>query len=124
MQREFDVIALAQLGDDDFDVLLAGAAEQKFLGLRIAGEAERQVFFENFVDGHADAVFVRARFRLDREGDRRFGNCARGIKDGRGFVAERFAGSRVFQLGDGADVARVQVRTRLTAVFPCMTWRC
>jgi len=36
LQSEVDVIALVELGDDDFDVLLARTGEQEFLGLRIA----------------------------------------------------------------------------------------
>ncbi len=35
LQGEINVIALVELGDDDFNVLLAGTREQEFLGLRI-----------------------------------------------------------------------------------------
>src|SRR5204863_6417218 len=58
LKREIDVVALLELGDDNFDVLLAGAGEQKFLSLRVAGEAQGAVFLENFMDAHANLVFV------------------------------------------------------------------
>ena len=35
-EREVDVVAFLKFGDDDFDVLLAGARENEFLCLRIA----------------------------------------------------------------------------------------
>ena len=70
MQRQLHVIALAQLRNHHFDVLLPRAAQQKFLRLRIARKAQRQVLFENLVDGDADAILVRARLRLDGESDR------------------------------------------------------
>ena len=62
LEREVDVIALVQLGDDDFDVLLAGAGEQEFLGLRIARETERGVFFEDFVNARRRSCLRRRGF--------------------------------------------------------------
>ena len=67
------MIALTELSDNDFDVLLAGAGEEKFLGLRVAGKTQRGVFLHNFMNGDADFVFIGARFRLDRKGNGRFG---------------------------------------------------
>ena len=87
LEREIDVVALVKLGDDDFDVLLAGAGEEKFFRLRIARETQRGVFFENFVDRDADFVFVGAGFWLDRKGDRGFGDLRGAVEDRRGFVA-------------------------------------
>jgi len=63
LQSEINVIALVELGDDDFDVLLAGAGQEKFLGLRIAGKAKRGIFLQDFMNGDADLVFVGAGFR-------------------------------------------------------------
>src|SRR4029077_20148829 len=40
LEREVDVIALVQLGYDNFDVLLACAGQQKLLGLRIARKTQ------------------------------------------------------------------------------------
>ena len=56
-------------------------AEQKFLRLRVACEAQREIFFENAVNGDADAVFVGARFRFDGESDGRLGNTRGRIED-------------------------------------------
>ena len=39
LQVDFGVIAVLQLRDDDFDVLLAGARDQEFLGLRHRGRS-------------------------------------------------------------------------------------
>ena len=41
VQLDVDAVALLQAADDDLDMLLAAAGEQKFLGLRIAIEAQR-----------------------------------------------------------------------------------
>ena len=109
MQRQLHVIALAQLRHHHFDVLLPRAAQQKFLRLRIARKTQRQILFQNFVNRHADAVFVRARLRFDRKRDRRLRNARRRIKNRRVLVAQRFAGRRVLQFGHRADVARVQL---------------
>ena len=60
VQFHVHAVALLQAADDDFDVLLPAAGEQKFLGLRIAIEAQRLVLFQNLVDRVAHAVFVVA----------------------------------------------------------------
>ena len=60
VQLHVHAVALLQTADDDFDVLLSAAGEQKFLGLRIAIEAQRLIFFENALDGVAEAIFILA----------------------------------------------------------------
>ena len=80
LQREVDVVSLLQLRHNDFHVLLAVAGQQEFLGLWIAQETQRRIFLHDFVNGHADFVFIRARLRFDREGDRRLGQL-RGLVD-------------------------------------------
>ncbi len=70
-QRDIHAIALLQPADRDFDMLLAGAGDQKLLGLRVAVEAQGEILFEQFVEGVAHAVFVGAAFRLHGEGDGR-----------------------------------------------------
>ena len=81
LQRQLDVIALAQLGDYHFDVLLARTRKQKFLRLRIAAETQRRIFLENSVDRRSDLVFVRTRLRLDRKSNQRLGQARRRIKN-------------------------------------------
>jgi hypothetical protein len=75
-QRQVHVIALVQLGDHHFDVLLAGTGKKKFLGLRVAREMQRGIFFQNFVDRNADLVFVGAGLGFNRKSDGRFGGWA------------------------------------------------
>ena len=110
LQREVHVIAFVQFRDDHLDMLLPGPGKQKFLGLRVAHEVQCGIFLDNFVNRDADLVLVGARFGFDRERDRRFRQLRRLVVDGRGFVAQRFAGRRFFQFGDRADVAGVQLR--------------
>ena len=109
LQREIDVVALLQLGNNDFDVLLARAGKQKFLRLRVARKTERAVFFENFVNGHTDLVFVSAALGLNGKGDGRLRQTCRRVINRRGFVPHCFGGGRFFQLGDGPDVAGMQL---------------
>ena len=70
---------------------------------------QRGVFFEDFVNGDADLVFVGAGFGLDRKRNGRLGQRRALVKDGSGFIAQRFASGGFFQLGDGADVAGMQL---------------
>ena len=72
-QHDFGVVALLHLRDDDFNVLLAGARDQEFLGLRVAEEAQHGVFFHELVDAGAELVFVGAALGLDGKGDRGLG---------------------------------------------------
>ena len=81
-QHDFGVIALLHLRNYDFDVLLSGACDQKFFGLRIAEEAQHGIFFHQLVQPNAELVFVRAALRLNGEGDGWFGQLHCGIADG------------------------------------------
>ena len=73
LQVDFGVVALLQLGDDDFNVLLPGPRDQELLGLRIAEEAQHGIFFHELVDAGAELVFVGAALGFDGEGDGRLG---------------------------------------------------
>jgi hypothetical protein len=90
------VVAFLKLGDDDFNVLLAGAGDEKFLGLLVAEEAEHGVFFHQLVDAVGELVFIVAALGLDREGDGRFGECDPGILNGIGFIAQCVTRESVF----------------------------
>ena len=79
VQLDIHAVALLQAADDHFDVLLAAAGEQKFLGLRIAIEAQRLIFFEDALDGVAQAVFILAALGRDRKRDRRLRQLHRRI---------------------------------------------
>ena len=71
VQLDVHAVALLQAADDDLDVLLPAAGEQKLLGLRIAIEAQRLIFFQDLVDRVAHAIFVVARLGGNRVGDGR-----------------------------------------------------
>ena len=45
LQDDLGVVAVLQLRNHDFDVLLAGSRDEEFLGLRIAEEAQHHIFF-------------------------------------------------------------------------------
>src|SRR5271154_5484033 len=107
VQFHVDAVALLQAADDDFHVLLAAARQQEFLGLGIAVEAQGFVFFENFLDGVAHAVFVVAGFGGDRVGDRGFGQLYGRKRDGRRFVVDGVAGQGLLEFGYAAQVSGV-----------------
>jgi hypothetical protein len=98
-----------QLGDHHFYVLLPGAGEKKFLGLRVAREMQRGIFLQNFVDRNADLVFVGAGLGFNRKSDGRFGDGRAFIKNRSGFIAERFTGGRFFQFCNCADIAGMKL---------------
>jgi len=108
VQLDFDTVAALETADDDFDMLLAVAGEQEFVGLRIAIKAQGTVFFENFVDGGREAVFIVARFGGDGVGDGGLGNVDAFEGRGVGFFGEGVVGEGVFELGDDADIAGAQ----------------
>ena len=72
-QNYFGVVSLLHLRDHYFDVLLARARDQEFLGLGIAEEAQHGVFFHEFVDAGAQLVLVGSALGFDGEGDRGLG---------------------------------------------------
>ena len=92
LQVHLGVVAVLQLGDDDFDVLLAGAGDQEFLRLRIAEEAQHGVFFHQLVNAVAQLVFVGTRLGLDGEGDGRLRKRHLRILNRRALVAQGVAG--------------------------------
>ena len=77
-EHDFGVVTLLHLGDDDFNVLLSGAGDQEFFGLRIAEEAQHGVFFHELVETDAELVFIGAALGLDGEGDGGLGHCTAG----------------------------------------------
>ena len=67
-ERDLGVIALFEAADDGLDVRLACAGDEELVGLRVAVEADEQVFFHELVDGGRELVFVGAGFGLDGVG--------------------------------------------------------
>ncbi len=68
LERDFSVVALFEAADDGLDVRLACAGDEKFVGLRIAEEADEQVLFHELVDGGSELVLVGAGLGLDGVG--------------------------------------------------------
>jgi hypothetical protein len=64
-------------------VQLSRTRKQELFRLRIAAEVKRRIFFENLVQRDADLLFVLARLRLNRKGNRRFGILDRVVNDRR-----------------------------------------
>ena len=59
-ERDLGVIALFEAADDGLDVRLAGAGDEELVGLRVAVEADEQIFFHELVDGGRELVLVGA----------------------------------------------------------------
>ena len=108
VQLHFDTIAAFQAADDNFEMLLAIAGEQKLFGHGVAIEAQRAIFFEDLVNGRAEAVFITAGFCGDGVGDGRFWDFNAFVDSATGFFAQRVAGERVFEFCDDADIASAQ----------------
>ena len=69
LQSDIDAVAFLEAADRDLHVNLPGTGYQKVLRLRVAVEAQREVFFEEFVQGVAHTVFVVAALRFHGKGD-------------------------------------------------------
>ena len=110
LQVDVDAEPPLELGDRHFDVQLSLSREQQLFGLRIAAVADRRVFFLEAVHRSADLVFVAAGLRLDGVRQDRLRKFQRRKHRGIGLVAKRVVGQRVLQLGDGAEIARAQLR--------------
>ena len=108
-ERDFGVIALFEAVDDGLDVRLACAGDEELVGLRIAVEADEQVFFHELVDGGRELVFVGARLWLDGVGHGGLGRRGHVDLEVGAFLAERVAGERVAELAHCAEIAGVKL---------------
>ncbi len=109
LEGDFGVVALFEAADDGFNVRLAGAGDEELVGLRVAEEADEQVFFHELVDGGGELVFVGAALGLDGVGHGRLGGSGHIHLDLRALLAQRVAGEGFAQLGHGAQIAGVQL---------------
>ena len=124
VQLHIHAVALLQAADDHFHVLLPAAGQQKLLGLRIAIEAQRLIFFQNPLDRVAHAIFVlAASWRRWRTRWKARASCTGGIGDERRLVVQRVAGQRFLELRHGADVAGMHFGDRLDG-FAVQRSRC
>src|SRR5208283_5278993 len=86
VQFHFDAVAFLKTADNHLDVLLSAARQQELFRLRIAIEAQRQIFFQDFRNRIAHAVLILARLRRDGICDGRLRDVDSGISDGRSLV--------------------------------------
>ncbi len=84
-------------------------AMRNSLVMRIAEEADEQVFFHELVDGGGELVFVGAGLGLDGVGHGRLGELGELDLDVGALCAQGVAGEGVAQLGHGAEVAGVEL---------------
>ena len=69
MKRNLDVVAVSQFINHGFDMQLPRTGKNKFLGLRVAIEMQRMIFFQNFVDCGAYLVFIVTGFWFNGKGN-------------------------------------------------------
>src|SRR6266498_1999915 len=91
--------------DDDLEVQLAHAADDRLGGLGIGVHAERRIFLGQLRQRDAQLVLVRLGLRLDGDGDDGVREAHRLENDRVRLVAQRIAGARVLQPDRGGDVA-------------------
>ena len=118
--RLADVGADAELAlhavDDDFQVQLAHAGQNRLAGIGIGGDAQRGIFLHQLADGDAELLLVGLCLGLDGELDDR-GRKVDGLENyRRSVVADRVAGRDRLQSDRGADIAREDFLNLFTLV--------
>ena len=92
-----DVELALQTVDDDLEVELAHAGDQRLAGLLVGADAERRVLFGQALQALRELVLVRLRLRLDGDRDHRVGERHRLEHDRRRLRRQRVAGRRALQ---------------------------
>ena len=114
-----DAEAPLQLGDRHLDVQLALAGEQQLLGLRVARVADASDLPP--AAGASRVLILSSSPRLFGSiayADHRLRELDRREPDRDGLVAEHVVRERVLQLGDGAEIAGLDLRARASASCP------
>src|SRR2546425_7322644 len=91
--------------DDDLQVKLAHAVDQRLARLLVAGHPERRVFQREPRQGYAELLLVGPRLGLDRHRDHRLGEGHRLQHDRPIGITQGVAGGRELQPDGGRDVA-------------------
>src|SRR5712692_4265946 len=112
LEQNFRVITLLQLGDDHFNMLLAGPGDQKFLGLFITEERQHGVLFHQLMEAVGELVFVVAALGFKGKGYGRLWQYHSCEFDRIGFITQRVSGDCIFQLGHCAYVAGMKFGNR------------
>ena len=105
-----------QAVDEDLEVQLAHAGDQRLAGLLVGGDTERWILLGEAGEAGAQLVLVALRLRLDRDRDHGLGEGHplehdRGALDG-----ERVAGRRLLEADAGSDLARPDLLALLAVV--------
>ncbi len=109
--------------DDDFEVKLTHAVDQRLARLLVRANPEGRIFFSQAGQRGAHLVLVSARLRLDRDGDDRLREVDRLEHDRVARIAERVAGERVLESDDRARYRRPQPTAISSRWFACICSR-
>src|SRR5882757_7785709 len=93
--------------DDDFEVQLTHAGNQRLPGIRFSGHAERWIFLREALHRHAQLVLVSLGLGLDSHGDYRRRKVNGFENDLFLLVAKSIAGVYALESDTSADVARI-----------------
>ncbi len=108
--RLADIGADAELAlhavDDDFQVQLAHAGQNRLAGVGIGRDPERRIFLRQLLDRHAQLFLIGLGLRLDGELNHRRREVDRLEEIGVFFVADRVARRNGLQTHRRADIAR------------------
>jgi hypothetical protein len=90
--------------DDDLEVELAHAADQRLPGVGIFTDAERGILLAHLAQGEVEPFLGGGVLGLDRLRDHRLVGVDALEQDRRARIAERVAGRRVLEAGGGDDL--------------------
>ena len=100
-----DVELAHQAVDDDLEVQLAHAGDDRLAGVLVGVDAEGRILLHQLAERHAELLLVGLGLRLDRHRDDRLGEVHRLEHDRVLGIADRVAGGDVLQADRGGDVA-------------------
>ena len=102
--------------DDDLEVQLAHAGDDRLARLLVARDPERGVFLGELAERDPHAILIRLGLRLDRDGDHGIGELHPLERDGGTAIAQRLAGRHGLEPHRGGDVAGPDLRNLLAVV--------
>src|ERR1043165_7444038 len=102
--------------DDDLEVQLTHAGDDRLAGFGIGGNVERRIFLRETIQRHAEFVLILTRLRLDRDANHGRRELHLLENDRLRFVANRVAGSDLLHATDGDNLACARVLDVFTLV--------
>ena len=102
--------------DDDLEVQLAHAGDQRLPRLLVRADAERRVLFGETLERRRELVLVGLRLRLDRNRDHRVREDHRLEPNRRRVDGERLARRRLLEADERCDLARADLVALLAVV--------